>query len=94
MPESVNLSRECSSIGTDPLYLNSVSRSSSERSAHETRDILMSSMGEPTEFLPIKIIAPEITRDIQEELTPIFEDYHKVMVQNIDSFNVDYFCPP
>ena len=83
MPESATaagLSREASSLGAESLYLNSVSRSSSERSGTESRDILMTSMGEPTEFLPIKIIAPEIIRDIQEELTPIFDNYHKEMV--------------
>ena len=41
-------------------------------------------MGEATEFLPIKVIAPEMQADIQELLTPIFEDYHRVMVRDFD----------
>ena len=48
------------------------------------RDILVSPLGEATEFLPIKVIAPEMQADIQELLTPIFEDYHRVMVRNYD----------
>ena len=41
----------------------------------------MSPLGEATEFLPIKVIAPEMQTNIQELLTPIFEDYHRVMVR-------------
>ena len=41
----------------------------------------MSPLGEATEFLPLKVIAPEMQADIQELLTPIFEDYHRVMVR-------------
>ena len=80
-PESINLSREESYLGLEPLYFNSISRSSSERSGTGAKDILMSPLGEATEFLPIKVIAPEMQADIQELLTPIFEDYHRVMVR-------------
>lgn len=79
-PESINLSREESHLSLEPLYFNSISRSSSERSGTGAKDILMSPLGEATEFLPIKIIAPEMQADIQELLTPIFDDYHRVMV--------------
>ena len=41
----------------------------------------MSPLGEATEFLSIKVIAPEMQADIQELLTPIFEDYHRIMVR-------------
>ena len=58
----------------------SVSRSSSGRSTTETRDILMLSFGEPAEFLPFKVIAPEILMDVHDELRPIFEEYQKEMV--------------
>ena len=44
------------------------------------RDVLVSPLGEATEFLPLKVIAPEMVADIHELLTPIFEDYHSVMV--------------
>lgn len=80
-PESISLSREESYLSLEPLYYNSVSRSSSERSVTGARDVLMSPLGEATEFLPIKVIAPEMQVDIQELLTPICEDYHKVMVR-------------
>jgi hypothetical protein len=66
------------------LSVSSVSRTSSERSFLETRDYVMSSLGEPTQFLPFKIICPEITRDIIEELGPVFEDYEKEMVSGWD----------
>ena len=82
-PESINLSREESYLSLEPLYFNSVSRSSSERSGTGARDILVSPLGEATEFLPIKVIAPEMQADIQELLTPIFEDYHRVMVRDL-----------
>lgn len=78
-PESIGLSREESYLSLEPLYFNSISRSSSERSGTGARDILMSPLGEATEFLPIKVIAPEMQADIQELLTPIFEDYYRVM---------------
>lgn len=81
-PESISLSREESYLGLEPLYFNSISRSSSERSGTGAKDILVSPLGEATEFLPIKVIAPEMHADIQELLTPIFEDYHRVMVRN------------
>ena len=80
-PESINLSREESYLSLEPLYFNSISRSSSERSGTGAKDILISPLGETTEFLPIKVIAPEMQPDIQELLTPIFEDYHRVMVR-------------
>ena len=57
----------------------------------------MSPLGEATEFLPIKVIAPEMQADIQELLTPIFEDYHRVMVrtrktqQQIFKMHLKYF---
>jgi len=60
--------------------MRSISRTSSERSFLETRDYVMSSLGEPSQFLPFKIIAPEMVQDIIEELAPVFEDYLKVMV--------------
>ena len=85
-PEFVNLSREESYLSLEPLYFNSISRSSSERSGTGVRDILVSPLGEATEFLPIKVIAPEMQGDIQELLTPIFEDYHRVMVRIVFSF--------
>lgn len=44
----------------------------------------MSSLGEPTQFLPFKMICPEIIRDIIEELGPVFEDYQKEMVSLSD----------
>ena len=81
-PESIGLSREESYLSLEPLYFNSISRSSSERSGTGARDILMSPLGEATEFLPIKVIAPEMQADIQELLTPIFEDYYRVMVRD------------
>lgn len=80
-PESINLSREESYLSLEPLYFNSISRSSSERSGTGTKDIHISPLGEATEFLPIKVIVPEMQADIQELLTPIFEDYHRVMVR-------------
>ena len=82
-PESVNLSREESYLSLEPLYFNSISRSSSERSGTGMRDVLVSPLGEATEFLPLKVIAPEMVADIHELLTPIFEDYHSVMVSGI-----------
>ncbi|XP_078358462.1 uncharacterized protein LOC144643172 isoform X1 [Oculina patagonica] len=78
-PESITLSREESYLSLEPLYFNSISRSSSERSGTGAKDILVSPLGEATEFLPIKVIAPEMQADIQGLLTPIFEDYHRVM---------------
>ena len=78
-PSSV-ISLDSSASDLRDLIGTSVSRSSSGRSAGETRDIVMSTLGEPTEFLPIKMIAPEILRDVQEELLPICEEYQKVMV--------------
>ena len=47
------------------------------------RDVLVSPLGEATEFLPLKVIAPEMVADIHELLTPIFEDYHSVMVSGL-----------
>ena len=82
-PESVNLSREESYLSLEPLYFNSISRSSSERSGTGMRDVLVSPLGEATEFLPLKVIAPEMVADIHELLTPIFEDYHSVMVSGL-----------
>ena len=82
-PESVNLSREESYLSLEPLYFNSISRSSSERSGTGMRDVLVSPLGEATEFLPLKVIAPEMVADIHELLTPIFEDYLSVMVSGL-----------
>lgn len=76
-PESV-LSLD--SYGESTSRLNPISRTSSERSFVETRDYVMSSLGEPSHFLPFKVIAPDMTRDIIEELGPVFDDYQKVMV--------------
>lgn len=77
--ESVNLSREESYLSLEPLYFNSISRSSSERSGTGVGDVFVSPLGEATEFLPIKVIAPEMQADIHELLTPVFEDYHGLM---------------
>ena len=77
---SSNLSREESYLSLEPLYLNSISRSSSERSGAGARDVLVSPLGEATEFLPIKVIAPDMQGYIQGLLEPIFEDYHRIMV--------------
>lgn len=52
----------------------------------------MSPLGEATEFLPIKVIAPEMQADIQELLTPICEDYHRVMVRNLYAVYI-FQCP-
>ncbi|XP_068746052.1 ras guanine nucleotide exchange factor Y-like isoform X2 [Montipora capricornis] len=76
---SSNLSREESYLSLEPLYLNSISRSSSERSGAGARDVLVSPLGEATEFLPIKVIAPDMQMYIQGLLEPIFEDYHRIM---------------
>lgn len=79
--ESSNLSREESYLSLEPLYVNSISRSSSERSGTGARDVLVSPLGETTEFLPIKVIAPDMQGDILGLLNPIFEDYHRTMVK-------------
>ena len=81
--ESVNLSREESYLNLEPLYFNSISRSSSERSGTGVRDVFVSPLGEATELLPIKVIAPEMQADIHELLTPVFEDYHRLMVSGL-----------
>ncbi|KAK3750771.1 hypothetical protein QZH41_004499 [Actinostola sp. cb2023] len=81
-----DISRPGSVISTDShqdldssFNFKSISRTSSERSFVETRDYVMSSLGEPSQFLPFRIIAPEIMRDVIDELGPVFEDYYKVM---------------
>ena len=79
--ESSNLSREESCLSLEPLFVHSISRSSSERSGTGARDVLVSPLGETTEFLPIKVIAPDMQADILGLLNPIFEDYHKTMVK-------------
>lgn len=77
--ESSNLSREESCLSLEPLFVHSISRSSSERSGTGARDVLVSPLGETTEFLPIKVIAPDMQGDILGLLNPIFEDYHRTM---------------
>ena len=79
--ESSNLSREESCLSLEPLFVHSISRSSSERSGTGARDVLVSPLGETTEFLPIKVIAPDMQGDILGLLNPIFEDYHRTMVK-------------
>jgi len=76
---SSNLSREESCLSLEPLFVHSISRSSSERSGTGARDVLVSPLGETTEFLPIKVIAPDMQGDILGLLNPIFEDYHRTM---------------
>ena len=53
------------------------------------RDVLVSPLGEATEFLPLKVIAPEMVADIHELLTPIFEDYHSVMVSGVHTVEMN-----
>ncbi|XP_048584976.1 uncharacterized protein LOC5521079 isoform X2 [Nematostella vectensis] len=78
LSESV-LSRDGSVSEPGTGYLNSLSRTSSDRSSVEIRDYVLLSLGEPSEFLPFRVIAPDTIRDINDELVPLFDDYHKVM---------------
>ena len=84
-PESDGLSRVESSLSLEPPCVNSISRSSSERSGTSAGDVFVSPLGEPTEFLPVKVIAPEFQLDIQKLLVPVYEDYHRLMVREFPS---------